>query len=211
MLEAPDAAAGRSGACKFCQARIIAPAAAGQPGRVAEPAGVGAAPPPSSAPPPPPPPWTADDPFRPPPAPAPTPGRAYLDYADLWRRFWAHVIDNILLAAVLIPLVFAMQSPSDAAVGRGSNMFLLVAMGIEWAYYTLMECSPYQATLGKMALGLMVVDTQGQRLSFWRAGAREAGKWVSQYTCLIGYLMAMFNDKSQTLHDLIGGTVVVER
>ena len=45
-------------------------------------------------------------------------------------------------------------------------------MILQWLYFAGMESSSYQVTLGKQALGLVVTDDHGQRLSFGRATGR---------------------------------------
>jgi len=81
-------------------------------------------------------------------------------------------------------------------------------------YFTFMESSALQGTLGKMALRLKVTDLQGQRLSFWHAFGRNAAKMVTNMTCLvfyIGYILAGVTVKKQALHDMIAGTLVWRR
>jgi uncharacterized RDD family membrane protein YckC len=72
-----------------------------------------------------------------------------------------------------------------------------------------MESSRHQATLGKKALGIIVTDMNGNRISFARANARFFGKWVSGMIMNIGYLMAAFTEKKQALHDILASCLVV--
>jgi uncharacterized RDD family membrane protein YckC len=44
-----------------------------------------------------------------------------------------------------------------------------IVFWVLFVYWILMECSRYQASLGKLALGLKVMDRQGNRLSMIRA------------------------------------------
>ncbi|MNP35907.1 RDD family protein [compost metagenome] len=80
-----------------------------------------------------------------------------------------------------------------------------------WLYYTLMESSKWQATLGKMALGIVVVDEQGARISLGIANKRYWGKIISGLTLYIGYIMVLFTEERQALHDKIAGTYVVDK
>ena len=73
----------------------------------------------------------------------------------------------------------------------------------------LSESSARQATLGKMAFGIVVTDVHARRISFARATGRFFGKVLSNLTFCIGYLLAAFTDRKQALHDLIAGTLVV--
>src|SRR6202007_2087717 len=72
-----------------------------------------------------------------------------------------------------------------------------------WIYYAYLESSPNQGTLGKMALGLIVTDLQGRRISFGHATGRFFAKIITHLIPLgIGYMMAGFTEKKQALHDI---------
>lgn len=75
-------------------------------------------------------------------------------------------------------------------------------------YFALMESSRRQATLGKMALGIEVSDTRGQRLNFSRALIRNLAKLLSMLSLLIGFMMAGWTERKQALHDFIADAVV---
>ena len=77
-------------------------------------------------------------------------------------------------------------------------------------YYMLMEASSKQATLGKIAMKIIVVDSRGNKLSYGRALGRYFARIVTQFTLLIGYFIMLFNKKSQTLHDMIASCLVIE-
>jgi uncharacterized RDD family membrane protein YckC len=62
----------------------------------------------------------------------------------------------------------------------------------------------------KKAMGIKVVDLQGNRISFPRAFGRFFATYLSGIILGIGYLMALFTGKRQTLHDMIASTLVVK-
>jgi uncharacterized RDD family membrane protein YckC len=78
-------------------------------------------------------------------------------------------------------------------------------------YFSGMESSPLQATIGKLATGLYVTDTNGERISFGRAAGRFLGKFLSGLFCYIGYIIAGFTEKKQALHDMIAGCLVLRK
>jgi uncharacterized RDD family membrane protein YckC len=82
---------------------------------------------------------------------------------------------------------------------------------LQWLYFALMESSAHQATLGKMALGIIVTDMQGQRLTFGRATGRFFAKILSGCMIYIGFIMAAFTERKQALHDMIASTLVVRK
>ena len=57
----------------------------------------------------------------------------------------------------------------------------LLRMVIHWLYYSLLESSAWQATLGKKALGLEVTDLDGNRIGFGRATGRFFAKIISEH------------------------------
>lgn len=144
-------------------------------------------------------------------------------YAGFWRRFVAMVIDYIVLGVVIgaltvagFPLLKFAPEGVQAAAAESTRInpndasgFVVAVIGL--LYYTAMECSPLQATLGKLALSLRVTDLAGQRISFLRALGRNAGKFVSWFILGIGYLMAAFTSRKQALHDIMASCVVVAR
>jgi uncharacterized RDD family membrane protein YckC len=78
-------------------------------------------------------------------------------------------------------------------------------------YWALMEGSRYQASIGKMAMGVRVTDHAGQRLTFLRAFARNVSKFLSAFTFLIGFMMAGWTSKKQGLHDMVARCYVVQK
>ena len=79
-----------------------------------------------------------------------------------------------------------------------------------WLYSSLQESGPNMATIGKKAMNIKVTDMDGGRISFGQATGRHFGKIISGIILLIGYFMMLWDEKSQTLHDKMAGTLVVE-
>ena len=126
-------------------------------------------------------------------------------YAGFIRRSAASFIDAIVLfiAAFLwsIPLVILLPSFWSKLV---SGILGLV-------YVAYFESSSWQATPGKMCVGIKVTDLQGNRISFLRALWRNLAKWLSNITLFIGYLMCIWTKKRQCLHDMVSGCLVVTK
>jgi uncharacterized RDD family membrane protein YckC len=83
----------------------------------------------------------------------------------------------------------------------GDFVGLLLAILLFWAYFAYFESSEKQATLGKQALGLMVIDLNGNRLDFTKATIRYFSKLIFGGILLIGYILIGFTEKKQGLHD----------
>ena len=118
-------------------------------------------------------------------------------YAGFWVRAGAFVIDWIFLAIVLAVLAMV------ASVG------IIFGLAIPWLYEALMLSGEKQATLGKMALGIVVTDTAGGRLTFGRATGRHFAKYLSSLIFGIGFIIAAFTEKKQALHDFMAETIAV--
>lgn len=139
-------------------------------------------------------------------------------YSGFWKRFAAVIIDAFALAVpgfilgMIIGLSFASRFNDEMSASLGADLMgRLVGIGLAWLYYSLMESSAWQATLGKMALGIVVVDASGDRLTWGRASGRYFGKIISAIPMGIGFLLAGFTQKKQALHDMMAGTFVVNK
>ncbi|WP_394538572.1 RDD family protein [Lysobacter enzymogenes] len=147
--------------------------------------------------------------------------------AGFWRRLAAYLIDSTLVgtlyyavATVLFIGVFMVGFTGDSMrwLESGSALSVVVTavstlsyVLISACYYAGLESSSMQATLGKLAVGIKVVDTDGARLGRGRALARWAASIVSWLTLGVGFLMAAFTERKRGLHDLLARTQVVDR
>ena len=89
-------------------------------------------------------------------------------------------------------------------------LLIFVHTLLYWFYFAVFESSPRQSTPGKMMLGLFVTDIHGRRITFGRAMGRTLSKILSKMFCFLGYILALLTERSQGLHDLIAGTLVLE-
>jgi uncharacterized RDD family membrane protein YckC len=65
------------------------------------------------------------------------------------------------------------------------------------------------ATPGQRILGLKVMRTGTQRLSWWRAIVRYVGYWVSALPLFLGFLWILVDTRRQGWHDKLADTIVV--
>lgn len=130
-------------------------------------------------------------------------------YAGFWKRLVAVLIDGIILACVggIIGLTAGI---TDMALRESSYLKYIGAIG-GWMYYACFESSSLQATPGKLALGVIVTNSRGNKIGFGRATVRYFAKYISSLILMIGYLMAAFTEEKQALHDMIGGCLVVNK
>jgi uncharacterized RDD family membrane protein YckC len=163
-------------------------------------------------------------------APTPTqqglikPPRLVVELSGLFRRFMAWCIDLVVLGALSIIaclVVLVVVGGYDARLDVTSRFerppFLTeIALGVAvllvcWIYYAVLESSAYQATLGKLVMGLFVLSDSGTEVTFMQANLRFIGRLISAGILMIGFLMAAWTRRNQALHDVMAGTLVVRR
>jgi uncharacterized RDD family membrane protein YckC len=148
-------------------------------------------------------------------------GAGELRYASFWQRVAAHLIDQVALfaaawlvgrpfGAMLGGLVFVSHSQPnwDAMSYVGA---LLVAAFTSFVFEVFWTGSHLQATPGKLALRLKVTDRSGKPLGYAHALGRYLSKGASGAVFGVGCLMQPFTARKQALHDLLAGTLVVNR
>tara|TARA_Y100001970_G_C14197205_1_gene838815 strand:- start:865 stop:1296 length:432 start_codon:yes stop_codon:yes gene_type:complete len=142
-----------------------------------------------------------------------------MNYAGFWKRAAAAFIDVIVTTTVsiiitlvfAIPILFTPDIDEDMAYIIIQITYYIWGTIIGWVYAAVFESSTKQATLGKIALGIIVTDLNGNRVSFAKASGRYFGKIISLCICYIGILMAAFTEKKQGLHDMMAGCLVIEK
>ena len=136
-------------------------------------------------------------------------------YAGFWKRLIAAIIDGVILtiiAQIVFTVVFnvnieSLETDNPALLGKINIMSIIFG----WLYFALMESSPKQGTLGKMALGIKVTDLNGNKIDFGRATGRHFSKFISAIILFIGFLMIAFTSRKQGLHDMIAGCLVINK
>ena len=180
-------------------------------------------------------------------------GSVITGYAGFWLRVWGYIIDATIVGvvALLIQLVAGalvislvtlytqtlQEAGSIGTMVAGVSAVLFVSLmfaGIAGIlYYVLFETSRFQATPGKILMGLVVTDGVGCRLNIFIALVRyfsRAVPWIAIIFGLISilviggsglifvaigillvpaaYIMTAFTEHKQALHDKIAGTLV---
>ena len=136
-----------------------------------------------------------------------------MNYAGFWIRFAAKFVDGIITNIVTFPLGFisglmvrGQQSPETIIVTQ------LIVTGISLAFtlgYNVFFVGKYGATPGKMVFKLKIVMSDGNPVSYGRATGRFFAEILSSLICMIGYIMAGFDEEKRALHDRICNTRVI--
>ena len=136
-------------------------------------------------------------------------------YAGFWKRAAAAIVDGILIWIIGSLGGEALGTLLGDLAGGGklaiALMILLVTLTLQVCYYAFFHASFNAATPGKMLIGIKVVRSDGETISFLRAVARYFATIPSGILLGIGYLMAGFTTRKQALHDMICDTVVVDK
>ncbi len=141
-------------------------------------------------------------------------------YANFWTRVGAIMMDAIVLIAVLaiiIPtIVLPLVNSIEGDIGSGAVMGLLFMyfFGIPIfgvLYRSIFESSKLQGTPGKAIVGIKVVNTNFERISFLKALYRNIVKIFSSLIFYVGFLVALGNPRGLTWHDSATGTFVVNK
>ncbi len=140
-------------------------------------------------------------------------------FAGFWRRIVAFFIDFILisLALVVIGIIFgflyalflrSIKQLNDKEIRIIGNILGFI---ISWLYFSIMESSSLQGTIGKLILNIRVTDLYQKRIKFGKATCRYICRFISGIVVGIGFIMAGFTKQKQALHDMLVGTLVIKK
>jgi uncharacterized RDD family membrane protein YckC len=157
---------------------------------------------------------------------APTVKRSSL-YGSLTTRVVSFLVDTTMLV-FFYTLIFYSAAGNNAEINSwdktlndanfnfeelliiGKALFFNVYFPVaHWLYYTLLESSLKQATIGKFTLGLKVTDFRGRRITLLQANLRYFSKILSLLPVGLGFLLILTTRRRQMMHDYIAKTVVV--
>ncbi|GAB6967041.1 RDD family protein [Komagataeibacter kakiaceti JCM 25156] len=109
------------------------------------------------------------------------------------------------------PADYTILSTTPHLHWNGNGVFELVSLLLPAAYFIVCEASTLQATPGKIACRMRVTDLYGNRITLLRAAGRYFGKYLSALILGFGFLMVMWTQRKQGLHDILAGTCVIRR
>lgn len=131
-------------------------------------------------------------------------------FAGFWMRFWAFLLDLIVIGSVDRILVKPFFRMLDVPLyDTGIFSLISIATAITFYLYFVLMTKFFGQTLGKMAFGLKVVHLKGEKLSWSTVLFRE---WIGRFisgSIMILYIIVAFLPKKQGLHDIFADTAVV--
>ena len=134
-------------------------------------------------------------------------------YAGFILRFFAYIIDIVIIAAVqgsvLVAFFRALSLPMSPL---NWSLFGVKSLAVFLLYFILMTKLTDGQTLGKMIFGLKVISLNGEKLTWTTVIIREGFlRFVFQVGFLgIGYVVTAFTPKKQGISDLFCDTLVVK-
>lgn len=133
-------------------------------------------------------------------------------FAGFWIRFWAYMIDLIVLASLGGLIVKPLFRVIGIDVTNPPFVFLSsykVTMLVIALLYFLLMTKYLKQTVGKMILGIKVVSKNEEPLSWSALLFREViGHFISKLL-VFPYVIVAFMPKKEALHDLFADTYVI--
>ncbi len=153
-------------------------------------------------------------------------------YAGFWQRFAAALVDGLVLAPIwAVPFFLSMDdvlrelettvetnTQPDISGYFGTVFWWSIAVGLLSYAYNAVMVGRWNATLGKMALGLRVRRDDGSPAGWKEALLRpllpSLGSWANTVPgvgllTLLDYLWMLWDSQKQTIHDKVASTIVV--
>lgn len=130
--------------------------------------------------------------------------------AGFWVRFWAYLIDLLVISAVtsiLLKPVFALLG-IDIATNNWYAPFAILSAILFYSYFVLMT-KFFGQTIGKMIFAIKVVSLKKDTLDWSTLLFRE---WIGRFisvTILPLYFIVGFTPIKQGIHDFFADTTVV--
>ncbi len=141
-------------------------------------------------------------------------------YASYLKRVLSVVLDGMIWVSCTILILVGTVLGLNSWISQGTPqyeefvytlvlpLFPIISL---WLYLTIMESSKVQATIGKLATRIIVTALNYNRIGFGRANARFWSKVISIPILPSVLIVPLFTKKRQALHDLISGTLVINK
>ena len=134
-------------------------------------------------------------------------------FAGIWDRWYAYLLDFLLIIVIFIPIfvIFIILNVPEV----GFLIFMIFFIPVYILYSAYYESSQHQATYGKRAQKLKVIDKKGGRITFKKSLLRSFVKFFTTLSPvgIIALLHAIFiyyhNPERKGIHDIVAGTYVV--
>ena len=117
-------------------------------------------------------------------------------YSTFWQRFWASIIDGLVLSPILLVDNF------DKSTWKSLPILVLTTL-VGLAYRPFMEFK-YCATLGKMALNLTIINTDFEKPSLRNIILRDIFDISSRLIVAVTTFITFFNPGFENIDSAVG-------
>jgi uncharacterized RDD family membrane protein YckC len=132
-----------------------------------------------------------------------------IHYAGFWMRFWAYLIDLIVIGSLKWLFIHPTFRLFDIPIDNDMFSLYWFSTGIVFFSYFIFMTKFFGQTIGKMIFGLKVISLKSDKLTWDTVLFREfIGRYISS-TVNVLYLFVAFLPKKQGIHDIFSDTTVV--
>ncbi|WP_413363098.1 RDD family protein [Lysinibacillus sp. 3P01SB] len=131
--------------------------------------------------------------------------------AGFWIRFWAFLIDTLVISAIIgivvNPIFHLMDWSFDESVWY--RPIVILSAIVYYAYFILLT-KLWSQTVGKMIFGLRVKKDNGKPMDWLSVLFREGiGRFISNTFFKLPYLIVVFTPNHKAIQDFVADTTVV--
>jgi uncharacterized RDD family membrane protein YckC len=130
----------------------------------------------------------------------------------VWRRLIAHVVDTLLVALVMAPVLIGLLLTAIVTLGLIAVPMALAFIVVRACYYVVYTGGPRSATPGMRLLGIELRGIEGGRPGYLQSAVRTL-LYYATLTILTPLVLIVIplNGRRRGLHDFLSATVVVNR
>ncbi len=133
-------------------------------------------------------------------------------FGGFFARLAAYILDSAIVSIMLLCIRFSTGFLFSFMDWKILFQYTLedIFLYLCGAAYFIILTYGTGATLGKRAMGLRVVNVNGEKLSLFNLIYRETvGRFLSGLFMCIGYIMIGIDRQKRGLHDVLGDTRVI--
>ncbi len=129
----------------------------------------------------------------------------------VWRRVFAYGIDALILCVLLVLVWLALASLTVMSLGLLHPIWIIYPLA-PIAYHTLLLGGPRLATVGMRLVKTEPGSWTGERPGLFRPLIQTVLFYITTTaTASLILLVALFNRRRRTVHDILAGTLVIRR
>ena len=136
-----------------------------------------------------------------------------MQLASNFHRFISFLIDEFLIT-ILFWIIFyddLREISQNSALISDFVKDKIYFYNALMTMYQIFFIHKYSTTLGKMALKLEIIAENGEKISASQIWLCSFVRLISGNFLYLGFVLALFTQKRQTLHDYFAKTIIIRR